>query len=74
MTRFFTYLCAATGSLAVFNWVFAKTLFGEDLPGPIARFAADPDMLILGLVLMAGGLGLALFPILIKAKPIDVEQ
>lgn len=73
MARFFMYLFAATGSLAVFNWVLANAIFGDDLRGPAARFAANPDMLILGLILMAVGLGLALFPVLMKGKANDVE-
>lgn len=73
MYRFFMYLFAVPGSLTVFNWVFANAVFGDDLPGPAARFAADSDMLVLGLILTAVGLGLALFPFLINEKTNDVK-
>lgn len=74
MARFFMYLSATTGSLAVFNWVLANALFGDELRGPAARFAASSDMLIIGLISMAVGLALVLFPILIAGKKNDVES
>lgn len=74
MARLFMYLFAVPGSLAVFNWVFVKAVFGDDLPGPAARFAANPDMLILGLISMTVGLVLAFFPVLLKGRTSGDEQ
>lgn len=60
MARFFMYLFAVPGVVALGNWVFAHTVFGDDLAGPSARAAASPDMLYTGLVLTAIGLVIAL--------------